>query len=66
MRQVTVTIPDEYYDNLIAFLKPIPKYLQTLSVVEGIGGLLFSTGLKILCCILGYQLKAGQLALKGF
>lgn len=24
MRQVTVTIPDEYYDNLIEFLKPIP------------------------------------------
>jgi hypothetical protein len=24
MRQVTVTIPDEYYDNLIQFLKPIP------------------------------------------
>ena len=25
MRQVTVTIPDEYYDNLMAFLKPIPN-----------------------------------------
>ena len=24
MRQVTITIPDEYYDNLIAFLKSIP------------------------------------------
>ena len=24
MRQVKVTIPDEYYDNLMAFLKPIP------------------------------------------
>ncbi|MBC7439243.1 MAG: hypothetical protein H7250_04590 [Flavobacterium sp.] len=24
MRQLTVTIPDEYYDNLIQFLKPIP------------------------------------------
>lgn len=24
MRQVTVTIPDEHYDNLINFLKPIP------------------------------------------
>ncbi len=24
MRQVTVTIPDEYYDNLIEFLKSIP------------------------------------------
>ena len=24
MRQVTVTIPEEYYDNLIEFLKPIP------------------------------------------
>ncbi len=24
MRLVTVTIPDEYYDNLIQFLKPIP------------------------------------------
>ena len=24
MRQVTVTIPDEYYDNLMEFLKPIP------------------------------------------
>lgn len=24
MRQVMVTIPDEYYDNLMAFLKPIP------------------------------------------
>lgn len=25
MRQVTVTIPDEYYDDLINFLKPIPE-----------------------------------------
>ena len=25
MRQVKVTIPDEYYDNLMAFLKPIPN-----------------------------------------
>ena len=25
MRQVTITIPDEYYDNLIQFLKPIPN-----------------------------------------
>jgi hypothetical protein len=25
MRQLTVTIPDEYYDDLINFLKPIPK-----------------------------------------
>ena len=25
MRQVMVTIPDEYYDNLMAFLKPIPN-----------------------------------------
>lgn len=24
MRKLTVTIPDEYYDNLIQFLKPIP------------------------------------------
>lgn len=24
MRQLTVTIPDEYYENLIQFLKPIP------------------------------------------
>jgi hypothetical protein len=24
MRQVKVTIPDEYYDNLLEFLKPIP------------------------------------------
>jgi hypothetical protein len=24
MRQVMVTIPDEYYDNLMLFLKPIP------------------------------------------
>jgi len=24
MRQVTVTIPDEYYENLLQFLKPIP------------------------------------------
>jgi thermostable 8-oxoguanine DNA glycosylase len=24
MRQVTVTIPDEHYENLINFLKPIP------------------------------------------
>jgi hypothetical protein len=24
MRQLTVTIPDEYYDSLIQFLKPIP------------------------------------------
>ena len=25
MRQVTITIPDEYYENLIQFLKPIPN-----------------------------------------
>jgi galactose-1-phosphate uridylyltransferase len=25
MRQVTVTIPDEHYDDLINFLKPIPE-----------------------------------------
>ncbi len=25
MRQLTVTIPDEYYDDLINFLKPIPE-----------------------------------------
>ncbi len=25
MRQVMVTIPDEYYDNLMQFLKPIPN-----------------------------------------
>lgn len=25
MRQVTVTIPDEYYENLLQFLKPIPN-----------------------------------------
>ena len=25
MRQITVTIPDEYYDDLINFLKPIPE-----------------------------------------
>lgn len=25
MRQITVTIPDEYYDDLINYLKPIPK-----------------------------------------
>ena len=24
MRQATVTIPDEYYDHLMQFLKPIP------------------------------------------
>ena len=24
MRQVTITISDEYYDNLMQFLKPIP------------------------------------------
>lgn len=24
MRQVTVTIPDEYYEKLLQFLKPIP------------------------------------------
>jgi len=24
MRQVTVTIPDEYYENLLQFLRPIP------------------------------------------
>lgn len=24
MKQVTVTIPDEYYENLVQFLKPIP------------------------------------------
>ena len=27
MRQVTITIPDEYYENLIQFLKPIPNTL---------------------------------------
>ena len=27
MRQVTITIPDEYYDNLIQFLKSIPDTL---------------------------------------
>ena len=27
MRQVTITIPDEYYDNLMQFLKPIPNTL---------------------------------------
>lgn len=25
MRQLIVTIPDEYYDDLINFLKPIPE-----------------------------------------
>jgi hypothetical protein len=25
MRQLTVIIPDEYYDDLINFLKPIPE-----------------------------------------
>lgn len=25
MRQLTVTIPDEYYENLLQFLKPIPN-----------------------------------------
>lgn len=25
MRQVKITIPDEYYDNLMAFLAPIPN-----------------------------------------
>ena len=27
MRQVTITIPDEYYENLMQFLKPIPNTL---------------------------------------
>jgi hypothetical protein len=27
MRQLTVTIPDEYYDSLIEFLKTIPDVL---------------------------------------
>ena len=27
MRQLTVKIPDEHYDNLIAFLKPIPEVI---------------------------------------
>ena len=27
MRQLTVTIPDEYYDSLIEFLKKIPDVL---------------------------------------
>ena len=27
MRQVTITIPDEYYDNMMQFLKPIPNNL---------------------------------------
>ena len=25
MRQVTITIPDEYYENLMQFLNPIPN-----------------------------------------
>ncbi len=31
MRQVLVTIPDEYYDNLIQFLKPIPDTIADTS-----------------------------------
>ncbi|MBX9807600.1 MAG: hypothetical protein K2X95_07350 [Flavobacteriaceae bacterium] len=34
MRQVTVTIPDEYYDNLIQFLKPIPDTIVDNSQEE--------------------------------
>jgi hypothetical protein len=34
MRQVTVTIPDEYYDNLIEFLKPIPDTIVDNSQEE--------------------------------
>ena len=34
MRQVTITIPDEYYDNLMQFLKPIPNTLIDSSKEE--------------------------------
>jgi hypothetical protein len=34
MRQIKVTIPDEYYDNLIAFLKPIPNTIVDNSEEE--------------------------------
>ena len=34
MRQVKVTIPDEYYDNLMAFLKPIPDAVIDTSEEE--------------------------------
>lgn len=34
MRQVKVTIPDEYYDNLMRFLEPIPNVAVDNSEVE--------------------------------